>query len=306
MIEYIVDASNRRIGKKVDGTLDKGWLYKDQLNPVAELDGAGNVVSRFVYASRANVPDFIIKGGNTYRIVSDHLGSPRLVVDVATGLVAQQMDFDEFGNLLADTNPGFQPFGFAGGLYDASTGLTRFGARDYDPETGRWTSKDPIRFNGGDTNLYGYVLSDPINLVDPNGESPLILFFEGLAAGAKVVSRVLPLVSAAADFVISLFEKDCPSDLLFPDNQPIGSSGSSPDIRVVQGDVNDAQTFFDNLVKAGEGKVDSSTSFRGTFVRLKGGGSIGFRTFSTKSPNTAATIDVNIPNVSIRKLKFNP
>jgi RHS repeat-associated protein len=60
--------------------------------------------------------------------------------------------------ITADTNPGFQPFGFAGGLYDVDTGLTRFGARDYDAFTGRWTSKDPIRFAGGDANLYGYVL----------------------------------------------------------------------------------------------------------------------------------------------------
>jgi RHS repeat-associated protein len=71
----------------------------------------------------------------------------------------------------------FQPFGFAGGLYDADTGLTRFGARDYDAQTGRWTTKDPIRFGGG-TNFYGYVLNDPVNLVDPAG-----LFFA--IAGAK-------------------------------------------------------------------------------------------------------------------------
>ena len=79
------------------------------------------------------------------------------------------MDFDEFGKVVNDTNPGFQPFGFAGGLYDFQTGLVRFGARDYDPETGRWTVKDPIGFRGLDTNLYGYALSDPINFVDTNG-----------------------------------------------------------------------------------------------------------------------------------------
>jgi len=45
----------------------------------------------------------------------------------------------------------------------------RFGARDYDPETGRWTSKDPILFNGRDTNLYGYAIQDPINRIDPSG-----------------------------------------------------------------------------------------------------------------------------------------
>ena len=41
----------------------------------------------------------------------------------------------------------------------------------YDPSTGRWLSKDPILFGGGDTNLYGYVLNDPINFIDPTGLS---------------------------------------------------------------------------------------------------------------------------------------
>jgi len=47
--------------------------------------------------------------------------------------------------------------------------LTRFGARDYDPHTGRWTSKDPILFDGDGPNLYGYVLNDPVNYVDYGG-----------------------------------------------------------------------------------------------------------------------------------------
>ncbi|MCZ7625927.1 MAG: RHS repeat-associated core domain-containing protein [Candidatus Methylomirabilis sp.] len=105
-----------------------------------------------MYGSRSNIPDYMIKGGVTYRIISDHLGSPRLVVNTADGSIAQQLDYDEFGNVLTDTHPGFQPFGFAGGLYDPDTGLVRFGARDYDAGTGRWTAKDPIRFKGGDTN----------------------------------------------------------------------------------------------------------------------------------------------------------
>jgi len=40
--------------------------------------------------------------------------------------------------VLEDTQPGFQPFGFAGGIYDRDTGLARFGARDYNTEIGRW------------------------------------------------------------------------------------------------------------------------------------------------------------------------
>jgi RHS repeat-associated protein len=174
IIEYIIDGRNRRIGKKVNSAVVQGLLYEGNLRPVAELDGSNAVVSRFVYATHVNVPDYVIKGGATYRILTDQLGSPRLVVNTATGQIAQRMDYDAFGNVLQDTSPGFQPFGYAGGLYDRDTKLIRFGARDYDPDTGRWSAKDPILFAGGDTNLYGYVGNDPMNQSDPYG-------FEGMS-----------------------------------------------------------------------------------------------------------------------------
>lgn len=170
-IGYVIDGENRRIGKTVNGSLVQGFLYENQLEPVAELDGNGNLLSRFVYCGcgAGNIPQYMIKGGVTYRIISDHLGSPRLVVDSITGAILQRMDYDEFGNVILDTNPGFQPFGFAGGIYDRDTGLVRHGARDYDPETGRWTAKDPIGFRGLDFNFYGYVFNDPINGLDLDG-----------------------------------------------------------------------------------------------------------------------------------------
>ena len=145
------------------------WLYRGALQPVAELDGNGVEVARFVYGQHVNVPEYMYKGGRTYRLVHDHLGPVRLVVNVDDGTIEQRIDYDEWGKVLDDTNRGFQPFGFAGGLFDPQTGLVRFGARDYDAETGRSTGKDPIRFAGGDTNLYGYVVGDPINGFDPPG-----------------------------------------------------------------------------------------------------------------------------------------
>jgi RHS repeat-associated protein len=182
----------------------QGFLYQDWLRPIAELDGAGAVVSRFVYATGGSVPDYMVKGGATYRIVSDHLGSPRLVIDAATGQIAQRMDHDEFGRVTLDTSPGFQPFGFAGGLHDRHTGLVHFGAREYDPETGRWTTKDPIGFAGGDANLYAYVANDPVNNVDPSGlipnsclTNPLCVTVMGMGMGAAphVVRAAQPVIN---------------------------------------------------------------------------------------------------------------
>ena len=74
--------------------------------------------------------------GVTYRIITDNQGSVRLVVNAETGEVAQRLDYDSFGRVLRDTNPGFQPFGFQGGLYDPDTGLVEFSCRWYDAETG--------------------------------------------------------------------------------------------------------------------------------------------------------------------------
>lgn len=144
-------------------------IYKDQLNPIAELDDQGNLVSLFVYGTRSHVPDGMIKDGVRYLFVTDQVGSVRLVVNAETGAVAQRIDYDAWGNVMFDSTPGFQPFAFAGGLYDGQTKLVRFGARDYDPEVGRWTAKDPLLFDGGQGNLYVYVADDPINRIDPPG-----------------------------------------------------------------------------------------------------------------------------------------
>jgi RHS repeat-associated protein len=109
-----------------------------------------------------------MRGGNLLAVVKDSLGSPRLIVDASTGVVAQALRYDECGVVISDSSPGFQPFGFVGGLWDGASRLLRFGHRDYDCTVGRWTSKDPIRFSGG-LNLYEYCEGDPVNRTDPTG-----------------------------------------------------------------------------------------------------------------------------------------
>lgn len=115
------------------------------------------------------MPVSMTAGGATYFLLTDQVGTLRAVAD-STGAIVKRVDYDSFGNIIADTNPSFSvPFGFAGGLHDRDTGLVRFGYRDYSPELGRFTAKDPLDFAGGDTNLYAYAMSDPINFVDPYG-----------------------------------------------------------------------------------------------------------------------------------------
>ena len=220
-IDYLIDARNRRIGKQVDGELQWGLLYQDQLNPVARTDAEGNIDQVYVYGSKPHVPDYMHHNGETYRLITDHLGSVRLVVNADTGEVAQRIDYDEFGRVLNDTNPGFQPFGFAGGLYDPDTNLVRFGARDYDPETGRWTAKDPIGFGGGAPNLYEYAFNDPVGFIDASGEAAVST---GAAAaciaafaadGASTVLQVRSLTKGIENIEreIAGLESQCPAGL---------------------------------------------------------------------------------------------
>jgi len=168
LIEYIHDPLGRRIAKKIDGSMVEKYLWQGLTRLLAVYDGSDNLLMRFEYAD-GRMPVAATIGGAKYYLTYDQVGSLRVVAN-ASGSVVKKIDYDSFGNILADSNPAFIiPFGFAGGLYDKNTGLVRFGYRDYDPDVGRWTAKDPILFAGGNTDLYGYVLNNPINNSDPWG-----------------------------------------------------------------------------------------------------------------------------------------
>ncbi len=68
----IGDVATLEALRQADGTLVQGFLYENQLEPVAELDGSGNLVSRFVYCEcgAGNIPQYMVKGGVTYRILA--------------------------------------------------------------------------------------------------------------------------------------------------------------------------------------------------------------------------------------------
>src|SRR5207253_226805 len=66
-IDYVIDGAGRRIGRKVNGKVTQAFLYDGQLRPIAELDAGNNVVSRFIYGTKINVPEYLEKGGRRYR-----------------------------------------------------------------------------------------------------------------------------------------------------------------------------------------------------------------------------------------------
>ena len=171
-ISYITNPLNQRVAKLINGKIKEKYLWKDLTTLLAIYDKDNNLMQRFEYANGRMPIAMTDKNNNRYYLHYDQVGSLRAVTDTNGNLI-KEITYDSYGNILNDTNPDFKvPFGFAGWLYDEDTKLVHFGYREYDPVSGRWLSKDPLLFGGGDTNLYGYVLNDPVNLVDPEGLLP--------------------------------------------------------------------------------------------------------------------------------------
>ncbi len=168
-ITYTYDSMNRRVAR----TDEKGttqYLYGNPNHPfqLTAVRSPSGTLSNYHY------DDFgllfaLERDNNWYYITTDQLGTPRVVCD-ANGEVVKILEYDSFGKLMTDTNPEFElHISFAGGLIDVETELVRFGFRDYDTVAGKWTAKDPIGFEAGDSNLYRYVFNASISFIDPSG-----------------------------------------------------------------------------------------------------------------------------------------
>jgi RHS repeat-associated protein len=167
-VSFDHDPLGRRVAKRVNGAITEKYLWSGLTQLLAVYDSSNNLVMRFNYAD-SRMPVSMTTSGGTYYLTYDQVGSLRAVTD-SSGTLVKLLTYDTFGNILSDSNPTFTvPFGFAGGLHDRDTGLVRFGFRDYDPEVGRWTAKDPIGFAGGDDDLYGYCLDNPAIFYDSKG-----------------------------------------------------------------------------------------------------------------------------------------
>jgi RHS repeat-associated protein len=114
--------------------------------------------------------------GISYYYTRDHLGSVREMMN-SSGTIVARYSYDPYGRETLVSGTNLATFQYAdyyahqpSGLYLTRAGSGGSTGRAYDPNTGRWLSRDPIRnaetYGGG---LYDYVNNQPIALLDPLG-----------------------------------------------------------------------------------------------------------------------------------------
>ena len=144
------------------------------------IDAALSSLGTDIEAITGSVYHFYIRdpSGNLLAIVNDNagtlttrypildgIGSATALTD-GTGTVDDTWKYDPYGNVLSHTGSDYNPFGYASGYTDSSTGLIHFGARYDNPSDGRFTQEDP---SGQEANIYAYAGDNPTNAVDPQG-----------------------------------------------------------------------------------------------------------------------------------------
>jgi RHS repeat-associated protein len=103
-----------------------------------------------------------------YGYIKDQVGTIYKVWDHNAHQVADNRNYDSFGNLISQTGTTKTPLGFQGKYYDQESGLNYFYHRYYNPTLGRFISEDPIGINSG-VNMYRFVRQNPINQTDSFG-----------------------------------------------------------------------------------------------------------------------------------------
>ncbi len=180
--QYIYNGQGQRVGGINNGIQTNYLIDPNGILPkvLAETDTSNNLISFYVYDGVGLVAK-VTPENNYYFYHYDGLGSTIAVSD-STGQVVNTYCYSPEGLVGAqETIP--NPFTYVGryGVMAEGNGLYKMGVRYYDPEVGRFITKDPIGFAGGDTNLYAYVGNNPINRLDYYGlkaERNGIAFFE--------------------------------------------------------------------------------------------------------------------------------
>jgi RHS repeat-associated protein len=123
--------------------------------------------------------------GRAYYYTSDHLGSTREMCN-SSGAIVARYSYDPYGRTTLVSGTNLATFQYGGDYYHATSGLYLTPHRAFDPNTGRWLSRDPSGEEGG-MNLYGFCSNDPADNTDPSGLAPT------LAPPAPTVTPVDPV-----------------------------------------------------------------------------------------------------------------
>jgi RHS repeat-associated protein len=136
----------------------------------ADYNATGAITARYLTGDNPN--EMVARwrpADGTAWYLTDHLGTVRDITNAA-GAVVDHLDYDSFGNVVAETNPSAgDRFRFTGQQYEAVTGLYSTLERFYSPQMGRFLTQDPLGIAAGDTTLYRYVFNSPQNVNDPFG-----------------------------------------------------------------------------------------------------------------------------------------
>nr|WP_287411875.1 RHS repeat-associated core domain-containing protein [Pseudodesulfovibrio sp.] len=203
---YRHDKNGQRTGKLLNGQLVEAYAWLDFMRLAGFHDGKHEY--ELAYEDKKRTPYAMRRddGMITY-LFFDQIGSLRVVAD-PEGNVIKNLLYDPFGGIIEDTNPNLRiPIGFAGGLHDRDLGFVRFGWRDYDVNTGRWTAPDPIGDKGGDPDWYGYCLDDPVNNLDTTGLNPLLAWSQYIPAVNSIGKWVAEDVMTGGPGVLDALEK---------------------------------------------------------------------------------------------------
>ena len=156
---FAYDGLGRRVSETDNGTLTKQWTWVGA-QVAEENDGSGTVQKRF-YPQGEQI------GGSPYFYTKDHLGSVREMTD-SSGTIQARYDYDPYGRVTKISGSMDSDFQYAGYYEHAASGLNLTLFRAYDPNTGKWLSRDPAGEDHG-VNLYAYVDNGPIDGIDPLG-----------------------------------------------------------------------------------------------------------------------------------------
>jgi RHS repeat-associated protein len=196
-LEFKYDYRGRRVWKKVSvwngvsyvTSSERRYLYDESWNLLAEIDAVGAAVRRYLWGAdlsgsregAGGVGGLLTSwtGSDIDLPLYDGNGNVVGYVSASSGSETARYEFGPFGEPLRTTGPtaAVNSFRFSAKFMDDETGLVYYGYRYYQPQTGRWLSRDPIEEHGG-ANLYGYGLNDPPHFLDLLGLEPVSIFFE--------------------------------------------------------------------------------------------------------------------------------